>query len=309
MSRVSALQLTLLATAFALWSCSGLNLYIASPYDEELLNARDVGIGYRLTSDTTIDEAALRWQCQLDDEPLGPCAYPHTPNLEAFGRFDLNVREGSHRFTLVATAGNGLEARATVRFRVEAPPPAVTFTSPRRAQVVTTRNVSVVFAPSPFAPDLTYRCAIDGGPSAPCTSPVAYADLGHGPHEVKVSLTDVDGEQNEGRLRFMVDLGALPRPAAVTQVSAGTYHACAALATGAVRCWGNGEQGRLGYANTNDIGNDEFPFEAGNVNVGAAVTSVVAASTHTCAVLAGGRVRCWGLVSTTTAFSGRGENP
>lgn len=34
---------------------------------------------------------------------------------------------------------------------------------------------------------------------------------------------------------------------------------------GAVRCWGAGASGRLGYGNTNDIGDDEEPVSAGSV--------------------------------------------
>jgi hypothetical protein len=42
-------------------------------------------------------------------------------------------------------------------------------------------------------------------------------------------------------------------------------HACALLATGKLRCWGDGGSGRLGYGNTEDIGDDELPESAGDV--------------------------------------------
>jgi alpha-tubulin suppressor-like RCC1 family protein len=80
----------------------------------------------------------------------------------------------------------------------------------------------------------------------------------------------------------------------VTQIDAGEAHTCAVLDTGAVRCWGNGGQGRLGYGNTITIGDDETPASAGDVNVGGTVTQIVVGEVHTCALLDTGDVRCWG---------------
>jgi cysteine-rich repeat protein len=80
----------------------------------------------------------------------------------------------------------------------------------------------------------------------------------------------------------------------VTQISAGDYHTCAVLVGGTVRCWGWGEAGRLGYGNTNNIGDNEHPSAAGNVNIGGLVTKVAAGERHTCALLQNGAVRCWG---------------
>ena len=80
----------------------------------------------------------------------------------------------------------------------------------------------------------------------------------------------------------------------VTQLTAGAEHSCALLATGAVRCWGKGTEGRLGYGNERHIGNDELPASAGDVNVGGLVIQVSAGGEHTCAVLEGGTLRCWG---------------
>lgn len=82
---------------------------------------------------------------------------------------------------------------------------------------------------------------------------------------------------------------------AVLDIAAGYRHTCAQLTTGAVSCWGQGTYGRLGYANTKTIGDDETPASAGNVNLGVGkVTQVVAGHSHTCALLATGVVRCWG---------------
>lgn len=81
----------------------------------------------------------------------------------------------------------------------------------------------------------------------------------------------------------------------VTQVVVGQHHTCALLTTGSVRCWGRGTEGQLGYGNTNHIGINRSPASAGDVNVGGIVTQIAAGSAHTCALLADGNVRCWGL--------------
>ena len=72
---------------------------------------------------------------------------------------------------------------------------------------------------------------------------------------------------------------------AVVQVAVGDVHACAQLNTGAVRCWGLGVLGSLGYGNQDTIGDDENPAEAGDVNVGATVSQLTAGNGHVCALL------------------------
>jgi alpha-tubulin suppressor-like RCC1 family protein len=80
----------------------------------------------------------------------------------------------------------------------------------------------------------------------------------------------------------------------VTYVSAGPYHTCACLDDGAVRCWGRNSSWQLGYSDPQTIGDDEAPASAGNVNVGGFAVQVAAGLGHTCALLANGKVRCWG---------------
>jgi alpha-tubulin suppressor-like RCC1 family protein len=81
----------------------------------------------------------------------------------------------------------------------------------------------------------------------------------------------------------------------VAQITAGTFHTCALLSTGNVRCWGGGGlSGQLGYGNLNTIGDDETPDSAGDVDVGGPVVQITAGVEHTCALLETGAVRCWG---------------
>jgi alpha-tubulin suppressor-like RCC1 family protein len=86
-----------------------------------------------------------------------------------------------------------------------------------------------------------------------------------------------------------IDLGGK-----AVQIAAGFAHVCALLDTGHVRCWGKGTQGALGYGNTEDVGDDETPAEAGDVHVGGTATQIAVGERATCALLTSGTLRCWG---------------
>jgi hypothetical protein len=94
----------------------------------------------------------------------------------------------------------------------------------------------------------------------------------------------------------------------VTQIVAGEDHTCALLDTGSVRCWGLGASGRLGYGNTNDIGDNETPASAGDVTVGGTAVQIDAGAFHTCVLLDTGAVRCWGLGGTGRLGYGNSTN-
>lgn len=101
----------------------------------------------------------------------------------------------------------------------------------------------------------------------------------------------------------------------VTQIATGGNHTCALLSTGAVRCWGLAFNGQLGYGNTDNIGDDESPASAGDVDVGGLVAQIDAGGNNTCALLRNGNVRCWGFGGVgqlgygNTATIGDDENP
>ncbi|RME92109.1 MAG: hypothetical protein D6767_03920 [Candidatus Hydrogenedentota bacterium] len=94
----------------------------------------------------------------------------------------------------------------------------------------------------------------------------------------------------------IIDVGDINVGDTVMQITAGQNHTCALLATGSIRCWGNGQYGRLGYANTNNIGDSfgETPAAIGDVNVGGTLTHIMAGYEHTCAVVDNRGIRCWG---------------
>ncbi|WP_203335464.1 RCC1 domain-containing protein [Nocardioides limicola] len=76
-------------------------------------------------------------------------------------------------------------------------------------------------------------------------------------------------------------------------IAAGAHHSCALLATGTVRCWGYNWYGQLGSATNNGTGNPT-PSPQPAVNLGERAVAVTAGTSHSCALLATGAVRCWG---------------
>jgi alpha-tubulin suppressor-like RCC1 family protein len=63
------------------------------------------------------------------------------------------------------------------------------------------------------------------------------------------------------------DVGVVNVGGAVTQITTGMAHTCALLETGEILCWGDAGNGRLGYGDTGDIGDDETPADIGPVQL------------------------------------------
>jgi len=93
-----------------------------------------------------------------------------------------------------------------------------------------------------------------------------------------------------------VDLGA---GRTAVELAAGSYHSCARLDNGRVKCWGYNGHGQLGLGDGNNRGDqanemgDNLP--AVDLGTGRAVVALAAGSNHTCAHLDNGQVKCWGV--------------
>jgi alpha-tubulin suppressor-like RCC1 family protein len=76
----------------------------------------------------------------------------------------------------------------------------------------------------------------------------------------------------------------------ITAISAGLAHTCALSASGLVKCWGENSSGELG------VGTSSPALEPVTVaSLPAGVTQISVGAAHTCALLATGEVRCWGV--------------
>lgn len=89
------------------------------------------------------------------------------------------------------------------------------------------------------------------------------------------------------------EAGDMETDGPVAQVAIGGSHICVRYVDGGVRCWGENEEGQLGYAHTNPIAAP--PAELSDVPIGGVATNICAGASHTCAVLEGGDLRCWGM--------------
>lgn len=90
-----------------------------------------------------------------------------------------------------------------------------------------------------------------------------------------------------------VDFGAAQQAKAMV---VGAGHTCALMTDGRLKCWGWNEFGQLGQGDTSDRG--DGPGEMGNslpfVKLGNQAIAIAGRSKHTCALLDGGEVKCWG---------------
>jgi alpha-tubulin suppressor-like RCC1 family protein len=83
---------------------------------------------------------------------------------------------------------------------------------------------------------------------------------------------------------------------AVQHIVAGAFHTCVLTTDGAVKCWGWGDT--LGLGSTDHKGDiasemgDALPFV--DLGAGKVAIDVVAGSTHSCALLEDGSLKCWG---------------
>lgn len=139
-----------------------------------------------------------------------------------------------------------------------------------------------------------HTCSLLGNGSVSCWGASPSGRLGYG---VVANIGDNEFPSTNATRGGLVDL---PLGRTATAVSSGDSHTCALLDNGDVTCWGTGGNGRLGYGNTDSIGDDERPannvVDGGIVQLpgGRKAVDISAGGTHTCAVLDNGTITCWG---------------
>jgi alpha-tubulin suppressor-like RCC1 family protein len=116
-------------------------------------------------------------------------------------------------------------------------------------------------------------CAVTVGGALLCWGHNETGQLGNGTQQGNLTPAGVSG------------LGA-----GVSGVAAGGLHTCAVTAAGAVLCWGGNSSGELGNGTTSD---SLVPVGVKGLSSGA--TAVAVGFGHSCAIVAGGGLKCWGL--------------
>jgi alpha-tubulin suppressor-like RCC1 family protein len=159
----------------------------------------------------------------------------------------------------------------------------------------------VDFGPNPGALEAAaggaHTCAVRDSGSVSCWGNGASGQLGYG------NTQNIGDDENVG------SAGPVSLGGDAVEVVTGTNHSCALLGDGTVRCWGLNSSGQLGLGNTKNIGDDEVPTTASAVNLGGtSAIQIAAGANHTCALLADGTVRCWGLNSSGQLGLGNTNN-
>ena len=142
-------------------------------------------------------------------------------------------------------------------------------TSQRNAPVAVSGLTSGVVEISTGA---EHTCALTIGGGVKCWGRNNFGQVGDGSTTQRLTSVDVSGLTSN-----------------VTQVAAGADHTCALTTGGAVRCWGNNDNGRVGDGTTT---HRSAPVSVTGLSSG--VAQVRGGQYHTCAVTTGGGVKCWG---------------
>lgn len=133
-----------------------------------------------------------------------------------------------------------------------------------------------------IAAGAAHTCVIQGDSNVRCWGRGLDGRLGTGTTE-DIGVVNTPGD------RAPIDLGGR-----ALAIAAGDRHTCAVLEGGGVVCWGANERGQLGYGNQDAVGGSGPPSAAGLVPLPGPARAIAAGGDHTCALLIGGAVVCWG---------------
>ena len=125
---------------------------------------------------------------------------------------------------------------------------------------------------SAIAAGSRHTCALTSGRGIRCWGMNGFGQLGNG--------TTIDSNTP-------VDVSGLA--SGVSAIAAGAEHACVLTLGDAVKCWGSNWAGQLGDGSLTD---SLVPGDVASLTSG--VSAIAVGYRHTCALLSGGGIKCWG---------------
>ena len=166
---------------------------------------------------------------------------------------------------LVSCWGSGTDRGQLGPVSASSPDPLLESLRPRQIDFVSNGSVSAIAA------GVRHTCAIQPLGEVWCWGDNTQWQVGAGADAIAVTphpVQDVNG---------------------IRAVAAGDGHTCLVTADADVYCLGSNERGQLGIGTTGEA----FPTQQ-KVLLEASVTAIAAGRSHSCALLVGGDLRCWG---------------
>ena len=135
-----------------------------------------------------------------------------------------------------------------------------------------------------------FSCALLDDNSVKCWGVNSVGQLGQG------NTTNIGGNPGEmGDALPPIDLGT---GRTAKKIAVGSYSACALLDNNTVKCWGDNAEGQSGQGHINKIGDEAGEMGdnllAVDLGVDMTVQYISVGSSHACAVLVEGTMKCWG---------------
>jgi alpha-tubulin suppressor-like RCC1 family protein len=129
-----------------------------------------------------------------------------------------------------------------------------------------------------------HTCALLGGGGVLCFGADAAGQLG-----TPVVVGNVGDDEEPAASPSVL----LAEPAIL--IASRFNHTCVAYDTGTIQCWGDGGAGRLGYGNTDNVGDDENVSLVSPLDLGVGnPTQFGMGQAHTCTRLSTLQLYCWG---------------
>lgn len=245
-------------------------------------------------------KTASTFECKLDQEIFSACSSPKGYS---------SVADGSHTFQVraVDSLGNVDPIPASYAWTADLTPP--TFGGLSSATAVSTSQINLAWSAATdnvsSSSAIIYRICQSTVAGACVSNFTATYTSAAGAETFSVTglsagmtyyfvvrATDGIGNQEMSEAVKSAQTTSLPT---IQGVDAGSHHTCAAISTGAVKCWGRNDFGQLGDGGTT---NSNSPVVVPSLNgtkvaAGGHRTSTPQ-SAHTCALVSAGAAKCWG---------------